>query len=328
MVNYCSGLGSLGPPSMKIPESTSRFCFVGDLDGTLCSALHCPDCNSPVKWHDGVSLDGSGRAAVEAFYASGPAVSPGPLPSRLYLCRCSYHHCWQSFSESLEYGRDYPELGLHVGWQCAGHPPLSSLPESFQGRSVGPGPDWPALIEHTFCEVPADDGARREPIDWLRQLRGVVTGTAAAAAIDDVVARLLDSADALLRGCALHFLRFLPIDSVLLQRLPALLLHDAERLRGQPDPLGPTDLYDVALVTCAAHVKSSEPVLDETLRTLLRAHALAENRLAGVGWLLATRDSQWFLAHFDVMVRSSPQLAGAAAHWKRQAVAEEALFGR
>ena len=312
----------LGPARVPIPQAPSRFAFVGDHETTLCSRLHCDACQLPVKWHDGVYLthEVGGLDAVRALYASGGA-GGGAGDARLYLCQCAAYTCnsvtWLSLAGVTEMG--WGDSRLPLTWCCAGHPPLTVLPLKFHGRTVGRAPDWPALIAHTF-RSPSRGKPRVARVVWLRQLRGVVSATAAADAIDDVIRALLLSGDAVLRGHAIAFLGG-SMGSTLPDLLPTLFLDDAERLRQQPDPmgLGLFDLYNAVASAIATHMYHGRFLpLGGPLLAALRAHALTPNRLERVGWMLKAHDPVWFLTHFDALLAASPETAARATKWRSE----------
>ena len=319
VLNRCRARGHLAAVRIPIPADPSRFSFWADAEKTPCSALACSGCGLPVRSFPGLLVVG-GAEARAALHAQGPegvaGVTRGMSDYRLYVCPCASYSCGDFVGLSV--AEDHPELGLPPSWGCAGHPPLAALPPEFSGVALPAAPDWPAFIEQRLQGLGTERTRQWAGIRWLRQLRGVLTGTRAATSLDTALRALLGSADPILRGYAIHVL-WLTDDQELLALLPALLPGDADTLRSQPDPMGLADLYNLVATTIASQILYGQLPLVGPLQAALRAHALTPGRLDYVGAMLARHDREWFVAQFDALVAASPESAARALQWKREA---------
>ncbi len=320
MSNVCAGRGLLGPVRYPIPRTASVFyAFWGQRSRVVCSNIQCSACGKAVRSHPGLRLTGGPEVVAEAYASDDPAqvagVRRGLADHRLYLCMCSWYSCGDI--RSLDLADTMPEVAPPKSWGCAGHP-LMHLPAVIDGVSIAAAPDWSVLIEDAF-RAPVDPKKPGAAVRWLREAYGALSGTEQASAIDLVIRSMLEGADPLLRGQALHYLAS-PLAPPSTDLLPTLLAKDAAGLAEASDPLGRfADQYDLAICALSYHMGRGRWAYDGELRDAIRAHAATPGRLAGVGWLFPEIDREWFLAHVDSLLANSPDTADKVAHWRRAA---------
>ena len=315
MKTRCHSRGSLGPTRFSVSDAPARCRFLGDRENTLCSHIGCSACGQTVCSHDGLTIVGGPDVLPAAYAANDPlqveGVKKGLASYRLYLCHCDYIVIGGVMD--LELAHTQPELGLPTTWACAGHP-VQQPPVAWDGRSTGSAPSWPELIESVFRDPLAKREHRLARVIWVRQVRGLLGGSTHVRAIDDVIEGLLDSSDPVLLSHALHFL-WAPMKSAVIDLLPSIVLTQESALRGLKDPMGLPDLYDTAMRTVASHIDRGRLPLDGEILTAMRSYAAQQDRLEGVGWMLARRDRPWFIEHKVALVESSPSTAAKAARW-------------
>ena len=284
-LNACSNLGMMGPLADPIPSDPRAFHYPGYDGVLLCSQLGCAACGERVA-----------HASEGAW--------------RRYTCACASHLAIASIALGLREER--PDLGLPAAWACAGHP-VREPPATVGEVYVSADPGWADIITALFRQ-PLSKKHPRAPVLWLRQAYGELSGERGA--IDAVIAAMLRSDDAVLRGQAVHFLWWAhgapPTDL-----LPELLRHDSERLRAQPDQSGCPDLYAAVLGAVALHLSLGRWPYDDSFRELLRSHALEPQRAQWVGWFLARHDRTWFQQHADALAASSPEAQAKITRWRR-----------
>ena len=318
-LNTCAGRGALGPSRTPVPTAAEEFGYGGSGDVVLCSNVRCSACDLPVRWHDGLLIEGEADVLPAAYAAADPrsvaGVARGLSSHRLYLCESSEYQCGNAVSLAL--ASRLPQLALPRTWACGGHP-TRRLPFAVGGLEIPAEPDWTEIVEEAFRRH-VDPAAPRAAVHALQDAHGSLAGTEHPARIDQLITSLLSSPDPVLRGQALHFV-WSPMGFPATDLLPRLVVEDAEALRSQPDPLAHyADLYDIAVCALAFHVDRRRWPYAGAVQQAIRAHAATPGRLAGVGWLLASQDRAWFLEHVDALLEGSPEAAEKVARWRRAA---------
>lgn len=325
--NFCSGRGLLGQSRRPIPDAPDVFAYPGRSDVVLCSNVRCSRCGLQVRSNNGLTVAGGLDVLPSAYGAKDPltvdGVSYGVGSQRLYFCNCAYYVAGGVVSLAMVH--ELPQLALPRTWACGGHPVLS-LPTQVGGIDLPVEPDWAQLIRTTF-RLSIDPARPRASVHWLQGVYGVLTGTPHPARIDNVIQVFLSSSDSVIRGQALHFL-WSPMSFPATDKLPELVLEDAETLRSQPDPLAHyADLYDIAVCALAFHIDRGRLPYAGAIQQAIRAHAATPGRLAGVGWLFQARDKAWFIEHVDALLESSPDAAESVARWRRVADIRDQVLG-
>jgi len=124
----CADGGALGSASVELARSTDLAVSAPEPDGDdtrTCGALHCDDCESPVRCMDGVAAKRRPTADDLAKSEWPPEfVAPNAYSSgyRLYVCRCDFYlmtHGRESIASIVM--EHSPLMAPMPSWRCAGH---------------------------------------------------------------------------------------------------------------------------------------------------------------------------------------------------------------